>query len=224
MAKIKEKEKALQLRRLGKSYSEIKSVLGVAKSTLSEWLRDYPLSDERISELRDWSERRIENYQATRRKTREDLYAKLRKEESARLTPFSTRDIFIGGLFLYWGEGAKTKLSAEVIISNTDPSVIKAFIYWLERVFHIDRRKVVIRLHLYKDMDVAEETRFWVKTLEFRHDQFRRPYIKKSTHSSLTYRHKFGHGTCNAMLRNAIVAKRVMAGLAVIQHHFGSVA
>ena len=73
-------------------------------------------------------------------------------------------------------------------------------------------------------MDVAEETFFWAKTLGFSHKQFIKPYIKKSMHSSLTYKHKFGHGTCNAMLRDAIVAKKVMAGLAVIQDYFGPVA
>ena len=53
MAKLQKREMALQLRKLGKSYSDIKASIGVSKSTLSLWLREYPLPPERIKELRD---------------------------------------------------------------------------------------------------------------------------------------------------------------------------
>jgi hypothetical protein len=64
------------------SYSQIKQAIGVSKSTLSGWLKDYPLSKERIDELRGKSERRIERYRETMRKKREkrllDIYEKER--------------------------------------------------------------------------------------------------------------------------------------------------
>ena len=41
---INEKQKAIKLRREGKSYSEILQVVKVAKSTLSLWLREVGLS------------------------------------------------------------------------------------------------------------------------------------------------------------------------------------
>jgi len=43
MARFQDKEKALALRKQEMSYSQIKSILGISKSTLSSWLRDYPL-------------------------------------------------------------------------------------------------------------------------------------------------------------------------------------
>ncbi|MCX6713082.1 MAG: helix-turn-helix domain containing protein, partial [Candidatus Vogelbacteria bacterium] len=67
MARILVKQKAVKLRLEGKSYSEIKNLLGISKSTLSGWLEDYPLSKERIKELRDWNPRRIENFRNTMR-------------------------------------------------------------------------------------------------------------------------------------------------------------
>ncbi len=51
MAKIKEREKAIELRKKGMSYSQIREKLGTPKSTLSNWLKDHPLSKERIREL-----------------------------------------------------------------------------------------------------------------------------------------------------------------------------
>lgn len=48
MTKILEKQKAINLRKKGYSYSQIKEELGTSKSTLSAWLCDMPLSKERI--------------------------------------------------------------------------------------------------------------------------------------------------------------------------------
>ena len=135
MAKFEERSKAIELRKQGKSYSQIKSFIKVSKSTLSIWLKDFPLSDKRIRELRDWNETRIENYRETRRKQREVILNDIYKNEKIKILPFTQKDIFIGGLFLYWGEGSKTTLSSQAIISNTNPAIIKAFIYWLENFF-----------------------------------------------------------------------------------------
>jgi len=65
MARRLDKEKAIKLRLEGQSYSQIKAELGVSKSTLSGWLGDYPLSSERINELRAHSFKRIERYRNT---------------------------------------------------------------------------------------------------------------------------------------------------------------
>jgi len=51
MARIQDREKAIALRKQEMSYSQIKKVLGVSKSTLSYWLKDFPLSKERVEEL-----------------------------------------------------------------------------------------------------------------------------------------------------------------------------
>ncbi len=52
MAKFKEREKTIALRKEKQiSYSQIKKILKVSKSTLGLWLRNYSLSEERIKEL-----------------------------------------------------------------------------------------------------------------------------------------------------------------------------
>ncbi len=42
MARYEDKKKAISLRKKGYSYNKIKEELGVSKSTLSSWLKDYP--------------------------------------------------------------------------------------------------------------------------------------------------------------------------------------
>jgi hypothetical protein len=222
MAKFKEKQRAIELRLEGKSYTQIRKIVPVSKSTLSYWLKDYPLTEEKLRALRDWNATRIEHYRETRRRQREQLLAKAYEAAKRQILPISKREIFLCGLFLYWGEGSKTKV-AELSVSNTDPSVIKFFIYWLEHCLGIPKAKIRIKLHLYQDMDIAAENHFWSHNLSVRQTQFKKPYIKRSSHASLTYKNKFGHGTCNASISGAMLNKKVIASLNVIKDYIESV-
>ncbi len=218
-AKFREKELAIKLRKSGESYNRIRKTIGVSKGTLSLWLRDMPLSKKRIRELRDWNEVRIERYRETRRRTRDALLTEIYKEEKKLIMPLSNRDLFIAGLFLYWGEGAKTKI-AELSLSNTDPAIVKVFICWLEKVFSINRKKLRVRLHIYKDMDAKQELLFWSKALGISLLQFKKPYVKSTSRSSITYKNGFGHGTCQINIGGAKIAKRVLMGLKVLSDRF----
>ena len=70
MARRKDKERAIKLRLKGLSYSQIKEKIGLSKSTLSNWLSAYPLSEKRIRELRDWNPRKIERRRNTKAENR----------------------------------------------------------------------------------------------------------------------------------------------------------
>lgn len=217
MSKPQQREESIRLRKQGKSYSEIKSVLGVAKSTLSTWLKEYPLSIKKIRELRDWNQKRIEHYIATRRITRERLLKNIYTQEKRSIFPLSKRELLLAGLFLYWGEGGKTQ-TASLSVSNTDPAVIKFFIVWFKK-YNIPKEKLSIKLHLYKDMNIEKEVHFWSNLLKIPIQQFKRPYIKKSDRQALTYK-GFGHGTCNLLLNDAKLSKRVLMGLQAIRDHY----
>jgi len=220
MAKFKERSEAIELRKQGKSYSQIKAILKVSKSTLSLWLQDYPLSEKRLRELRDWNQSRIENYIETRKRQRETILNDIYKSEKNNILPLTKRGVLISGLFLYWGEGGKTTLSSQAILSNTNPAILKAFIYWLKNSFNIDKKNIKIRLQLYKDMNPVKEINYWSKILNINSFQFRKPYIKKSNRTSLTYKSKYNHGTCNVILGNAKVSKKIMMGLKILEEYF----
>lgn len=212
---------AIEMRKAGASYSQIKEKTKVSKGTLSYWLRDMPLSRERIRELRDVSPKRIESYRNTMRLKKEARLEKVLNSVSKKIKGFSEREFYIAGLFLYWGEGGKTKES-EISMSNTDPAVLKFFLRWIE-LFGSDKTKVKARIQIYKDMDPEKELKYWMKELGLKRSQFRKIYIKDSVRLS-NYRHRFSHGTCNIHLCNRDICDEVMMGLkyvAQIVHNGG---
>lgn len=217
MARVQDKKKALDLRKKGKSYSEIKALLGISKSTLSGWLASYPLSPEKIRELRDWNVRRIENFRTTFQKKREDRLYKVYEKVGNEIRELNKREMLIAGLFLYWGEGSKTNRSS-ISLTNTNPSMLKFFIKWLTEYLGVDKKKLKISLHLYSDMNINLSMKYWSKELGLPLSQFRRPYIKKTLSSSITYKNGFGKGTCSVILDCQDIAEPVLMGIKYLQN------
>ena len=220
MAYFKRKHEAIILRKKGYSYSQIKTTLGISKSTLSEWLRPYPLSDERIKELGANNPIRIEKYRntmAAKRQVKLDFAFQKAKKDIGFLTK---REVFIFGFALYWAEGAKTKISS-LALGNTDPAMLKFFIKWLT-LLGVSKDRLRIKLHLYKDMDKEKAISFWKKTLGVKSNQFIKPYIKDSRLTDLTYKNGFGHGTCNIVYDNTETARYVLMGMKYIVEHLTS--
>ncbi len=195
MARIADREKARRLRKEGRSYSEIKQTLHVGKGTLSIWLRDMPLSSTQLKKVRDFNPKRIEKFRETMRNKRELRLQEVYQRAKTDIGRLSKREIFLTGLYLYWGEGSKTA-KGSVIVTNTDPGIHEAFLDWL-KYMGVPKKKVKVRLHLYKDMDIRKEILFWSRELRIPISQFRPPYIKDSRLQDISYKNGYGHGTCN---------------------------
>ena len=215
ISKEKEKQLALALRKKAYSYSQIRNKVTVSKSTLSLWLRDFPLSKAEIDSKRGKNPRRIERFRNTmsmkRDQEEELIFSKFQNDFGS----FSEREKFIAGLFLYWGEGTKAA-PYTVAMSNSDPDVLRFFIDWL-LLLKVKKDKLRVVLHLYKDMDLKVETRFWSTYLKVPKFQFRKPYIKKSRLCDITYRSGFQHGTCNVLYLKKDLHLYVKAGLKFIR-------
>jgi hypothetical protein len=211
MARIKEKQKAIAMRKKGMSYSQIKEKLGINKSTLSGWLYNMPLSEKRIRELRADNPVRIERYRNTMRKKKEARLGEVYKKVSKDIGNFSKRDLFLAGLFLYWGEGTKAQNSL-VALTNTNPEMIKFFIKWLE-LFNVKRKDLRIKLHLYSDMNIKENLDFWSKEIKIPIEQFYKSYIKKNSIKSISYKNGFGKGTCSVIFGSRDLWEYITIGI-----------
>jgi hypothetical protein len=198
MARKKDKQKALEYRSKGYSYSQIKDKLKVSKSALSGWLHDMPLSEKRIRELQADNPIRIERYRNTMQAKKDSRLNEVYKKVSKDINIFSKRDLFLAGLFLYWGEGTKAQNSL-VALTNTNPSMLKFFIKWL-KLFGVKNKDLKVKLHLYSDMNIKESLDFWSKELRIPISQFYKPYVKRTNLKSITYKNGFGKGTCSVIL------------------------
>lgn len=218
MARPKLRQKAIELRKKGRTFSEIKESLGVSKSTLSYWLGKYPLTQEQMAKLeRNIKKRKflaIEKIRNTKAKKRQQRLNKVYIEEKTKMLPLTTKELYLSGLFLYWGEGVKG-LNTTIGLNNTDPRVIKFYLYWLLKGLKIPKKKIRVYIHLYKDMDVEIALNYWSKELSIPKLQFTKPYIKESNRRGLTHK-GYGHGTCGLYVNDVRLKEKIMLGIDAI--------
>ncbi len=222
MTRIKDRRKAIGLRKLGKTYSEIRRDLRIPKSTLSDWLGKYPLTNEQMALLRKSEKRNrylsIEKIIATKRKKREARLNATYNQEKQRLLSLNKKELELAGLFLYWGEGSKN-LKGALSINNTDPQVLKFILFWLKNVLQVSQDKIRVYLHLYSDMRVNKEMKFWSKELKLPLSQFYKPYIKKSRRSKIDHK-GHGHGTCGLAVIDIRLKEKILMGIKAIADYY----
>jgi len=181
MSKINLKNKALELRKTGFSYSEILKDIPVAKSTLSVWFKEVGLS---VPQKQRLTQKRIEAALrgALKRKIQRQELSKKIKLAAAKELGFLNKKIFwLMGAVLYWAEGNKQKannVSCGVKFSNSDPKMIKFFYRWLIKVCDIEPEDIYFELYIHKGCDVADIKKFWAKILEKQFSDFDRVRYK----------------------------------------------
>lgn len=222
MARIKDRRKAIELRKLGKTYSDIKKELGISKSTLSVWLDDFSLTTEQTILLQsNKGEKRnlaIEKTRITKQTKRKKRLNFVYKEQRKKWTKLSHRELELAGIFLYWGEGNKS-LKSPVALNNTDPKVIKFTLFWLRNAFRIPTEKIKIYLHLYSDMNIDNEIEFWSKELNLPLSHFARPYIKESRKIDIDHK-GHGHGTCGLSVSDVRLKEKIMMSIDSIADYY----
>jgi hypothetical protein len=218
MSKMKLRQQVFELRKKGMSYSQIKNEVQISKSTLSNWLKNLPLSKVRIRELRGRNEKRIERFRQTMLRKKNERLNILYKEEKGKLLPLSKRELFLSGLFLYWGEGNKSSPHT-MSINNSDPAVVQFSLLWVTECLGIDKEKIKAFLHLYKDMDIQVELKFWSNILDIPVASFNKPYIKDTNRKGINHK-GFGHGTCGIMVNNTHLKERIMMGLKAVKDSY----
>lgn len=222
MARTKDRRKAIGLRKQGKTYREIRRELKIPKSTLSDWLSKYPLTEKELNLLKRRvkinKDIAVERCRLTKEKKWQKRLSDTYISQRNNLLPLTAKEIYLSGLFLYWGEGSKS-LKGAVNVSNTDPRVIKFYLYWLKKALNISVNKIKVLIHLYSDMDKDNELAFWSKELSIPLKQFNKPYIKKSKRADIDQK-GFGHGTCNIFVCDVLLKERIIEGIQAISDYY----
>lgn len=158
---------ARRLRAESRTLAEIAATLGVAKSSVSVWVRDVDFTPRPRSNAR----RRGPNRLQLAKQADIDSALEWGRETIATL---SERDFLIAGAALYAGEGAKR--DGSILFANSDPRMVLLFVRWLRHFFPIDESRLRMRLYLHEGLDLEAATLFWSRLTGIPEAQFTRPY------------------------------------------------
>lgn len=198
------------------SYGAIKNKLGVAKSTLSYWLRDYHLTEDELLLLRrtGWTkgEASRERYRKTMRDVKLETQKKVYRHYLKAFAKLPDKALFVAGLMLYSAEGDK-KNPTRIVLANTDINIVLFFMTWAIKYLEINKDDIKIQLHLYQDMDINEEKKFWKCGLKINDEQFYKIQIRVPQQSSFTYSDSYRHGTCSLYILSVEKKMKLMAAI-----------
>ena len=197
MSKRELKLKAVDLRKQGFSYTDIKEKIGVSKSTLSDWLKDLPYKPN-DSVLRKFERARALSSQArikVRIESEKNAQAIALKDVGEKM---SSRDLLFFGLGLYMGEGSKSDM---VSLANSDLEVIKLAIVWLKKAYGLRNHNFSIRIHLYPDSDIPKCLDYWARNTGLPLSQFHKVSIDRRTGKMKKHQGKLPYGTAHLTVK-----------------------
>jgi len=196
--KLREQEQARTLRAQGLILDDIATQLGVAKSSVSLWVRDVPFTPKK----RQYGPNRPN-------RLHDEKLAQIAALDEAGLDRIGvlTDDAFLAaGVALYAGEGGKT--DGEVRFANTDAAMMAFFCAWLRRFFVIDESRLRVRVYLHEGLDLDAAQRFWSDVTEVPLTQFGKAYRAKADPSIRLNKHEHGCGYisyCSASTHRAVM-------------------
>ncbi|MEK9170408.1 MAG: helix-turn-helix domain-containing protein [Patescibacteria group bacterium] len=180
--KIKERHKAIKLRKSGHSLKEIAKNLDVAKSSVSMWVRDVKLSP--VAERRLLTKIKLGQFNAAKNKKAQTaaIENKYLQEAMAEIKKMDISENYAKLLcaVIYWCEGAKSNKSG-INFVNSDPKLVSSFLDLLRASFLLDERKFRPCIHLHSYHNPQKQLDFWSKMTDINKKQFTKPYLKPNT-------------------------------------------
>lgn len=215
-AKDETRAAARELRSQGLDYEEIAEQLGVAKSSVSLWVRDMPIHP-RLSyeERRKRAAEGARRYWEAERRTREAIRESERSAAAAQIGKLTDRDVLIAGAVAYSCEGSKSRPGRRddrVTFINSDPGLIAFFLRFLDTA-GIPRDDLVLRVYIHENADAEAAQRFWLELTGVTPAQFRHPTLKR--HNPRTVRKNVGetyHGCLRIDVRRSTQLYRRIEG------------
>ena len=207
------KNKAVQLRRCGKSIGNIERRLGIPRSTLSGWFKHIKLSQKQIDNLLQFQKQTLTKARNKasiwHRTEKEKRLQKAEKDAVAILKNINVHDTALLELtlaVLYIGEGYKK--TDETGIGSSDPLILKFFLAVLKRTFKIPIEQIRCELNLRADQNPLEIKQFWAKELRIPLSNFKQVNIDKRTIGSKTY--TTYKGVCQLRCGNVAIQRKLI--------------
>lgn len=206
----KDKKSAIKLRNKGKSYSQISEVLGIPKSTLSEWFSQEEWSLKIKLKLKEknniLSKERIKSLNVSRQIKLEELYLRADQEAEKEFKKHKDNSLFISGVMLYWGEGDKKFENGQVKVSNTNAYIIRIFRNFLIKFGNYPLEKIKGWILIYPDLNPTSCVSYWATKTGILRSNFVKPTTIQGRHKT----NRLSYGTCTIYVANKYLKRKVL--------------
>lgn len=209
--RAKEREKARNLRLRGFSIREIAQKIQCAKSSVSGWVRDIPLTSEQIEHLKSNQDRgraKAANHPNSSKhrwaRIRQQIIDSAKNEVPQRC---SSENLKLIGAALYWAEGY-TASTHSFVFANSDCDMIKLMIEFLTRIYKIPLHKLRGRVNIHPHLDIKKAEKYWSRISGIPIKQFHKPLLAVSK-ASKQKRKTLPYGTFRIVISDVVLCSKI---------------
>ena len=208
-----EYERARELRTRGSSIREIAEELGVAKSSVSEWVRDIELAPEQAADLlaRDpVASGRTLGHEAWSRLCRERREA---AQEDGRSRARAADPLHRAGCMLYWAEGSKT--SSQMVFTNSDVEMMRFFLSFLRGCYGIgdDDVRLSVNCFLGNGLSLDQIESWWLAALGLPRTCLRAAAVNRGSKASKGIRRPLVYGTAQLKVHSTALKQSILGAI-----------
>jgi predicted transcriptional regulator len=192
--KALEKKQAIILREKGNSIKDISKELGVAKSSVSLWVRNIELTEAQKYHLKQKGllKEEVEKRRRTRLTNEKFKRDQIINAAEATVPKITDKQLWLMGMMLYWGEGGKTRRT--VRFSNSDPDLIKMMMIFFREICEVPEVKFRGHIHIHHHLDHKAGEKYWSQISGIPASRIYKTY-RKLNKSSLGKKDSLPNGT-----------------------------
>jgi transposase-like protein len=202
---------ARALRQEGKSIKEIMHELGIAKSTVSGWVRDIVLTQTQIERLKEKQRQyagRSKGAQTNRQKGADRR--KLYQQQGRFRAREASSPLHLAGCMLYWAEGSKQRNA--IYFVNSDPFMMQFFVRFLREEYQVADEVCRVHIHCHSD-DLQEMRRiehYWLDLLQLPESCLMKTQVKKG---SDTRKNILVNGVCGIRIQSTELTHHIYGAI-----------
>lgn len=218
------KKKAIELRKNGLSYNEISKKLNIAKSTLSLWLSDLPLSElikqKNITKSKIIWAKNIVSFNKKRSLIYQRETNQILKNYALEIDTLTKKDLFYLGIGLFLAEGSKRE-KWSIRFANSDSLIIKIIFKFFREICNVKESDFRARIHLHPNITNKVTLKYWSDIAQIPKSQFWQPQtvVSKSSQGKRKI-NQLPYGTLHVTIMKADLVKKVRGWILGISEQF----
>lgn len=181
--KVEQQKRAREMRAEGMALKEIAETLGVAKSSVSMWVRGVELTPEQKSALKARQSPAMNRYAGANSNRLIAMEKRKQAQDIGREQARQGSRLHLIGCMLYWSEGAKKRNRVHFV--NSDVKMMLLFMRFLREELDVSNEGIVMYIHCYTH-DPNEIKRiewYWLDLLKLPDSCMRKTHVKKGGNS-----------------------------------------
>jgi hypothetical protein len=188
--------------------------LGVAKSSVSRWVRDIELTADQHAALREMNPRYNAQLQGQAGRRASALAARIAAQQHGRELARRGDALHAQGCMLYWAEGSKSRNTAELV--NSDAAMLKLFLRFLRECYAVEVERVALTVNCYvsNGRTAPEIVAWWLRELRLPDCCARNPVVNRASSASRLRRgHVLPYGTARVTVHSTFLVQSIYGAI-----------